>query len=315
MNDLLLLKFIKNETTEAEVVQVLDWLDANPENQRYLDELDFVSNAGILSEPVCTQAAAPNKVIPFWRKIAGWSTGAAAVLAVCIGISYLFAREIADRNAQNNMTAITSPAGQRMSVTLSDGTLVWLNAGTKLEYPPVFPKKNRRVRVSGEAMFEVEHDAKRPFIVETFAYKAEVLGTKFNICADPEQSYFSASLLEGKLKVSSLDTETESVLLLPDEMVESFNGRLTLNKMSDHDDFMWIDGLLNLDNIGFSDVMRKFEKYYGVRIVVMVPEIPQMKYKGKIRVSDGVEYALKMLQLTSDFSYSRDDETNTIYIK
>ena len=281
MDDLLLQKYLRNETSEEELVEVLDWLDASTENQRYLDRLDYISNLNILAGEA--QPRIRRRTVSLWKRAAQWSAAAAAVLLACAGLGHYMADRILERRTRD-MMAITAPNGQSMSVTLSDGTTVWLNSGAKLEYPSIFSRKTRRVKISGEAMFEVEHDASRPFIVETFACDAEVLGTKFNILADARTADFSAALLEGRLKIS--------------------------------DDFRWVDGLMNLNTLSFTEVIRKFENYYGVRITIDNPEdMPELKYHGKIRVSDGVDHALKLLQITNNFSYTRDDETNTIHIK
>ena len=279
MDDLLLQKYLRNETSEEELVEVLDWLDASTENQRYLDRLDYISNLNILAGEA--QPRIRRHTVSLWKRTAQWSAAAAAVLLACAGLGHYMADRILERRTQD-MMAITAPNGQSMSVTLSDGTTVWLNSGAKLEYPSIFSRKTRRVKISGEAMFEVEHDASRPFIVETFACDAEVLGTKFNILADARTA----------------------------------DGHLKLNRITDPDDFRWVDGLMNLNTLSFGEVIRKFENYYGVRITIDNPEdMPELKYHGKIRVSDGVDHALKLLQITNNFSYTRDDETNTIHIK
>ena len=313
MDDLLLQKYLRNETSEEEPIEVLDWLDASAENQRYLDRLDYISNLNILAGEA--QPRIRSRTVSLWKRAAQWSAGAAAVLLVCAGLSHYLADKVLEHRAQD-MMAITAPNGQSMSVTLSDGTIVWLNSGAKLEYPSIFSRKTRRVKISGEAMFEVEHDAARPFIVETFACDAEVLGTKFNILADARTADFSAALLEGRLKISNRLIGGESFILSPNEQIDLVDGHLKLNRITDPDDFRWVDGLMNLNTLSFGEVIRKFENYYGVRILIDNPEdMPALKYHGKIRVSDGVDHALKLLQITNNFSYTRDDETNTIRIK
>ena len=295
MDDLLLQKYLRNETSEEELVEVLDWLDASTENQRYLDRLDYISNLNILAGEA--QPRIRRHTVSLWKRTAQWSAAAAAVLLACAGLGHYMADRILERRTQD-MMAITAPNGQSMSVTLSDGTTVWLNSGAKLEYPSIFSRKTRRVKISGEAMFEVEHDASRPFIVETFACDAEVLGTKFNILADARTADFSAALLEGRLKILNRLGGGESFILSPNEQIDL------------------VDGLMNLNTLSFGEVIRKFENYYGVRITIDNPEdMPELKYHGKIRVSDGVDHALKLLQITNNFSYTRDDETNTIHIK
>lgn len=312
MDDLTLQKYLRNELSEEKLVEVLDWLDASPENQRYLDRMDYMSNLATL----VGRNAPARQFMSRWKRTLRWSAGIAAGLLLCLGMSQLLAERALDLRSQDFM-AITAPSGQSMSVTLSDGTLVWLNAGSKLEYPTIFSEAKRQVRVSGEAMFEVEHDADWPFVVETFACEAEVLGTKFNILADAAKDCFSAALLEGRLKIRNLEHADESLILSPNEEVTLVDGHLRLEKISDPDDFRWVDGLMNLNGLTFEEVICKLERYYGVRILLDCPEgISQRRYHGKIRVSYGIDHAMDLLQMmTSDFTYTHDNETNMIHVK
>ena len=225
MDDLLLQKYLRNETSEEELAEVLDWLDASTENQRYLDRLDYISNLNILAGEA--QPRVSRRTVSLWKRTAQWSAAAAAALLVCAGVSHYLADRILEYRTRD-MMAITAPNGQSMSVTLSDGTTVWLNSGAKLEYPSIFSRKTRRVKISGEAMFEVKHDASRPFIVETFACDAEVLGTKFNILADARTADFSAALLEGRLKILNRLGGGESFILSPNEQIDLVDGHHTI---------------------------------------------------------------------------------------
>lgn len=95
------------------------------------------------------------------------------------------------------------PYGQRLKFTLPDGSSVQLNSGAKIEYPSVFKKNLRRVKLSGEAVFDVEHDERCPFVVETFASDIRVLGTKFNVVADERHQRFSTALLQGRVQLQT----------------------------------------------------------------------------------------------------------------
>ena len=143
MDDLLLQKYLRNETSEEELVEVLDWLDASTENQRYLDRLDYISNLNILAGEA--QPRIRRHTVSLWKRTAQWSAAAAAVLLACAGLGHYMADRILERRTQD-MMAITAPNGQSMSVTLSDGTTVWLNSGAKLEYPSIFSRKTRLIR-------------------------------------------------------------------------------------------------------------------------------------------------------------------------
>ena len=167
MDDLLLYKFLQNEASEDEIKTVLDWLDADPANRKYFDELDNMLNAARVNRPAGRKPQ--RRPLPTLRNIGAWSMRIAAVLCLCLGVSYFAATKMFDRKASNNSLSVFVPNGERISMTLTDGTTVWLNSGTTLEYPAVFARAERRVKVTGEAMFDVKSDPQHPFVVETFA--------------------------------------------------------------------------------------------------------------------------------------------------
>ena len=215
-----------------------------------------------------------------------------------------------------DMMAITAPNGQSMSVTLSDGTTVWLNSGAKLEYPSIFSRKTRRVKISGEAMFEVEHDASRPFIVETFACDAEVLGTKFNVVADERHQRFSTALLQGRVQITNrLDPTQKDIILKPNDIANLSNGHLFIEPITDPEILCWTEGLINISGLPFDELMEKFERAFDVKIDISLEKLPNIRnVSGKIRVNDGIDKALHILQYTADFSYKKNSETNVVTI-
>lgn len=111
MDDLLLQKYLRNETSEEELVEVLDWLDASTENQRYLDRLDYISNLNILAGEA--QPRIRRHTVSLWKRTAQWSAAAAAVLLACAGLGHYMADRILERRTQD-MMAITAPNGQSM---------------------------------------------------------------------------------------------------------------------------------------------------------------------------------------------------------
>lgn len=204
-----------------------------------------------------------------------------------------------------------------MQMTLADGTQVQLNSGSILEYPVVFANESRRVKLSGEAMFEVAPDERHPFIVETFASDIQVLGTKFNVLADKERGRFSTTLVEGKVKVSSRINPAETFIMQPNDMVTLADGRLYKKRVSDFADLCWTEGLIHLKKMPFEELMSTFERAFDVKIEIKRKTMPQINVmSGEIRISDGVDYALHVLQMVStEFTYARDEKTNVIVIR
>ncbi len=321
MTDELLFKYFSNEASAEEVAQIEQWLEEDPARQSEFDSAHYLFNAMILHSDELSKMTTPGALEKTSRKSKVrrlvYRYAAAAAAVVIAGLSGVFVeREI----NYNKMTAQTNvlevPAGQRMSVTLSDGTQVQLNGNSRIEYPVIFSRKQRNVKLSGEAFFEVKHDERHPFIVETFASKVEVLGTRFNVYADEASEYFSAALVDGKVKVTTNDETAEQVVLAPDEMVKFVNNHLVVTKVDAENLISWTEGYVNLADTDFASLMHRFENVYGVKIVIERETMPEIGYKsGKIRVSEGVNFALKLLQHECKFTYTENYETNTITIR
>lgn len=321
MTDELLFRYFSNEASAEEVAQIEQWLEEDPARQSEFDSAHYLFNAMILHSDELSKMTTPGALEKTSRKSKVrrlvYRYAAAAAAVVIAGLSGVFVeREI----NYNKMTAQTNvlevPAGQRMSVTLSDGTQVQLNGNSRIEYPVIFSRKQRNVKLSGEAFFEVKHDERHPFIVETFASKVEVLGTRFNVYADEASEYFSTALVDGKVKVTTNDETAEQVVLAPDEMVKFVNNHLVVAKVDAENLISWTEGYVNLADTDFASLMHRFENVYGVKIVIERETMPEIGYKsGKIRVSEGVNFALKLLQHECKFTYTENYETNTITIR
>ncbi|MCI7684332.1 MAG: FecR domain-containing protein [Parabacteroides merdae] len=305
-----LYRFFRGETTSDEQQCLMDWLDTDEEHRRTFDRERQMYNALLLF--------APQKQVAFRRsvgsrRIIGYAAQIAAmlVLAVGIGWGYVSYRE---HSWEALTTRISAPEGQRVNLKLQDGTEVWLNSGAELEYPSLFAGDTRRVRLAGEAFFDVSHDADKPFVVETFACRVEVLGTRFNVNADVQHSCFSTTLLRGGVRVTSLEDSRQQVVLEPDEKAVLENGKLTLYRADDPNEYLWIKGLISISGLDFKEVMHRMEHCYGVRINLNIAQIPTLEAMGKLRISDGIEHALGILQRSCNFNYTYNHETNEITI-
>ena len=206
----------------------------------------------------------------------------------------------------------------QLELTLEDGTKLWLNSGTELEYPAVFSRKSRDVRVnSGEVLFDVARDIRRPFNVDTYASRISVLGTRFNVTVDESSKDFSAALLRGSIKVANKLSEGEEYILKANQMVKMRDDHLYVEQIEDPDAVeCWTSGLIDVVGVPFVQLMKKFEMAYDVDIIIDRDTVPEIRYtRGKLRVSDGIDHALTMLELVSDFTYEYDRQTNTIVIR
>lgn len=238
---------------------------------------------------------------------------AAIALFLAVGNGWYQARQTRlDLESLN--TTINVPIGQRIEVTLQDGTRVCLNAGSSLEFPNVFSKHDRKVRLSGEAMFDVMPDAACPFIVQTYGYDVEVFGTRFNVEADAASAEFSTALLQGSVKVTDRASGA-GFFLVPGEKAELVQGRLRRSPITNSDEYLWTEGIISLQCDSFTELLKRMEKAYDVHFIIQYDKEPVVRCRGKIRVSDGIEHALEILKLGTDFNYEIRRGSNEIYIR
>lgn len=309
----ILYRFFNGTATVGEETQVLDWGDADPAHRRQLLAERRIFDAMLMhadTHPVAAERRRRVFGLPKWaREVIKY----AAVVLVVVGIGTFFVSRTYDRLLLAGNT-ISVPVGQRVDVVLPDGTKVCMNARSELKYPAYFIGKTRKVELSGEAFFEVVHDAKRPFIVETFACNVEVLGTKFDVEARPASGEFVTALVEGRVRVTDRATH-QGVVLSPNEQATYADGQLLVSRIPDSEDFLWREGILSFRDASFADLLSEFEKYYGITIVGGGRVMSKALLTGKIRISEGVDHAFRVLQRSIDFRYKRSTTDDVIYIQ
>lgn len=241
----------------------------------------------------------------------------AAAILLLIGATWMAADFYftKDKPTEETFNTLYVPAGQRLSLTLQDGTLVWLNAQTTITYPTIFSSKERHVSIEGEAYFEVSKDAKKPFIVSVGNVDAKVLGTSFNVFNYPEEKYSRISLIEGSLNVYNPESESNGIILHPNEEITISNSRSAVSKIADYKYFLWKDGLYSFENESFENIIRRLEIYYDISVDVKDPAMLQWKYTVKFRQRDGIYEILRLMQRIHPFSMKKDDENNRIIIR
>ena len=211
--------------------------------------------------------------------------------------------------ADNNTLFV--PAGQRAQITLQDGTIVWLNAKSTLIYPSHFFGDERTVSISGEAYFEVAKDDNKPFIVDAQDSKIKVRGTHFNVYCYPDAEIVQTSLLEGAIDVFLLNS-TQKVSLKPNEQITITGGKATVGPISNFESFLWKDGIYSFVNERLEDIVKKFELYYDIKIIIEKSSLKDIRYTCKFRQREGIKEILDLIHRIHSFKISEDKEANTI---
>lgn len=160
---------------------------------------------------------------------------------------------------------LTTPRGGQFSITLADGTKVWLNAASSIRYPATFTGKERKVEMTGEAYFEVAPDVEHPFIVDANKVGIQVLGTSFNINAYPEENNMRTTLVSGLIKVR---TSRETSILQPGKTAAiSTNGAMQVSSANIKAVTAWKEGAFFFENADIQTVMRQLERWYDIQVV------------------------------------------------
>ena len=203
------------------------------------------------------------------------------------------------------------PFGKTFKVTLSDGSIIHLNSGTTFKYPEQFDlESNRKVYLTGEAFFEVAKDELRPFIVHSNKVDVEVLGTKFNLSAYPDDESIQTVLVEGSVRLSESANTLNNTILSP-------NYRATWNEISktfktervDVNTYIaWTYGELVFNEASFTAISKKLERSFNVKIINNNHFLATQKFTGTINIKESsVENVLDLFELDTHFKYSIHD--------
>jgi ferric-dicitrate binding protein FerR (iron transport regulator) len=271
------------------------------------------------------------------KRILAWAIP--AILIIAAG-AWFFTRKDQVKPvglAINGNSQISTRNGSRTKIELPDGSSVWLNAGSKLEYDKSFGNELREVHLTGEAYFDVVRNPDKPFIVNTKAAKVKVLGTAFNVRCYPEDNKIETSLIHGSVEVTLNKRPEEKWILKPNEKLVLLNDyvapqlrervaetkrasepviaikKLTyLPSEKNSVETAWTFNILSFRDENFSEVSKKMARWYDVEFVFKKKELEDMMLYGSF-TTETIDEAMEALQYSFKFRYSIKDKVVTIY--
>lgn len=198
----------------------------------------------------------------------------------------------------NTFPAVTCAAGDKSALVLPDSSLVVMNSGSTLRFHPNFINGHREVFLEGEAYFKVAKDPGNPFVVRTTDLDVEVLGTEFNLKAYPEEDNYSATLIEGSLKVSAGE---QKIILKPRQKLVYYKDEKNMflkRLLQTSPETEWKDGRLVFRNESLADLELKLERWFDVDISFADDVVKQRRFTGILERES-------ILETISYFSHSR----------
>ena len=295
-------KYYRNSCTAEELKTVEEWL-AQEETVQEAQVLHAVRQ-----ELIDVIQAVDTKPIYTWPK--KWIGVAAAILFFFMTpfIYQQYCKEEAGREY-----VYSTSIGEQKRITLEDGTIVTLNAGSELKWDNNFDEETRVVQLKGEALFEVASNPAKPFLVVGDYTTVEVLGTVFNF-----KSYlnnrFELAVLEGKVKVT--DALGDSHILLANNEIHWFGGRFgTMSTVDAAEKVVWRNKILLFDNTPLLDVAETIERYYGHKIIIADPALKSQAVSARFEHLD-LQSILETLAFSLKLEYKIDQQKNiTLYGK
>ncbi|MCF6365490.1 MAG: FecR family protein [Bacteroidales bacterium] len=266
-------KFFSGEISEKEQKTLDNFISKNTENKEIFNEYKIIwskqtnenkfeakTESALLS--VKNKINNDNKTIPLNNKKT-WLRIAASIIII-LGISLLFKNDIFNKNTQ----FVTVKSGDKIKeYKLSDGSIVWLNKNSKIEFPEVFDKKKRIVKMTGEAYFIVSRNPKKPFIVKTEHTTTEVLGTEFNLKAFENEQDIEIVLNKGKVKFTDTKSNASDIMKINEKITLNKKERILKKETVKNANFLsWRTKELDLNNMSLEEIANILSDYYNLDV-------------------------------------------------
>lgn len=207
------------------------------------------------------------------------------------------------RTNLSRLNQIIVPKGRRANITFSDGSRIYINAGSRVVYPDVFAEGRRAILVEGEVYLEVSPDKHRPFIVKTKDFDVKVLGTTFNVCAYKDEPLSSVVLVEGSVEVDV--NSAGKVKLHPNQLINVFNNQAQVEEVDVSEYICWKDNILMLNDRRVGEVLDRLARYYGVPVHYS-PELYDRPISGKLDLKEKLQDVIDVICYSLSLNYTID---------
>jgi len=208
---------------------------------------------------------------------------------------------------------LTTAKGETYTLTLPDGSKVWMNAASSLTYPAALVEgRLRRVKLAGEAYFEVTKDKTHPFIVETDKQLITVLGTHFNVNSYNDENETKTTLLEGSVKVALLADTLKSAVLKPNQESVIVSGGISVRDADPELAIAWKSGFFMFDDENLESVMKKITRWYDVQVIYKDPSIRSIPFLGTMSRYDNISKVLQILERTHVATFELEGRIITV---
>ncbi|MGQ8334926.1 FecR family protein [Sunxiuqinia sp. A32] len=313
MKDQLLAKILNGEATEEERAEFYNSLENRREDQERFYE---IKSLWVKSAVGKENSSSPAELEELLRKIdykkrrkelriINNIAKIAAVFVLIFSLGGLAGYFIFHSSQQEfGIQKYTALKGSVSVVEFPDGTRVWLNSGSEITYQEDRFRNQRKVDLRGEAYFDVVHNEKMPFVVNTGKLVVYDLGTTFNVKAYENDNYIETSLVEGKAEIQAPNGK-KLLSLNPGESAyyQKSNNQLEVRQIAANVISAWRDGKFVIRDQRLEDIFIELSRWYNVEFTFETQRYKDFRFTGTIKKSTTAQHVLKMLKVTTDFNY------------
>jgi hypothetical protein len=213
---------------------------------------------------------------------------------------------------QQAFNQLIVPLGKRSKLTLSDGSEVWINAGTRVVYPTAFEGDSRTIFIDGEVFLNVVPDKKHPFIVQTNYLDVNVLGTSFDLSAYKSDECFSVVLVSGSVSTKKTGQKEELFKLAPGERLTYSEQSVLITKVNTNNYTSWKDGFFYFQSENMATILKRLSRYYGKEITCDAKTAAH-RCSGKLDLLDELQDILNGFTLAIPVQIK--EQNNAFYVR
>ncbi|OFY41674.1 MAG: hypothetical protein A2X18_10100 [Bacteroidetes bacterium GWF2_40_14] len=317
----LILKYISGLASDDEKNQVLDWIDQNDENKKLYSQLknywvlEGIKSLDASKETSESKASFRNNKRKYYTSLSEiYRIAAVLILALSLfGAYMLFGNKEKEEDKQVMATfEYIVNTGVKGIVNLPDGSKIWLNSSSSIKCPEKFSSDKREIEIEGEGYFEVVSDKNWPMYVKTSkGYTVKVTGTSFNLSSYSNDNKLIVTLISGK--ISLLHQDKKEIIMHPaEELVIPDEQKPTLVKNANIEyNTAWKEGYLLFDDSPMDEVIKKMERWYGVKFTINNSSILNYRFTANFK-SESITQVLEILRLSSNIKYNIDDTRITL---
>ncbi|WP_372937380.1 FecR family protein [Seonamhaeicola sp.] len=229
------------------------------------------------------------------------------------GISFKFTEN--SKSVNDAKYKVIVPKDKKYLVTLIDSTNVELNSNTTITFTNSVNTKERHIDLEGEAFFDVTHDEKRPFIVQSSDLKIQVLGTEFNVSNYKANGYTSTTLIDGSINVSN--QQGESKIIKPGSQAKLLHnqGHLIVKKVNVQEAVSWTTNRMIFENETLENIIQKINAWYPEKFILNDENIKKYRFTGTLKKQNNLTHFLQMLKYTQGISYQINNDEVTLFFE